>query len=337
MDTPYSSPSASTASSPSASPRSTEPLMDPANARNRLFPIQYPDLWQARQDHKKSFWTAEELDFSADLGDWERLTGDEKHFISTVLAFFSISDFIVNENLETDFASRITIPEAQMFYQLQIFMESEHSLTYGLLLETYIRDLKERERLLNGIRTIPTIGKKVDWCKRWMHESDFVHRLVAFSMVEGIFFSGSFCSIFWLKKRGLMPSLVLSNQFISRDEGMHRDFACLLYRRYIKNKLPEQEVIDMIKEAVEIEKDFVCECLPVSLIGMNKELMSQYIEYVADHLLLNLIGKTVYKTENPFDWMVYISMENKTNFFEHRPTEYSKADEHSAITFDEEF
>jgi ribonucleoside-diphosphate reductase beta chain len=326
--------STSNTASPS---REIEPLLDPANTRYRLFPIQHHDLWQARQDHKKSFWTAEELDLSSDLTDWEKLNGDEKHFISTILAFFSISDFIVNENLETDFASRITIPEAQMFYQLQIFMESEHSLTYGLLLETYIKDLKERERLLNGIRTIPTISRKVEWCRKWMHEGDFVQRLVAFSMVEGIFFSGSFCSIFWLKKRSLMPALVLSNQFISRDEGMHRDFACLLYRRYIKNKLSEEQVVKMIREAVEIEKEFVCECLPVSLIGMNKDLMSQYIEYVADHLLINLIGKKVYHTENPFDWMLMIGLENKTNFFEHRPTEYSKVEEQSSITFDEEF
>jgi ribonucleoside-diphosphate reductase beta chain len=327
----------STSNTPASSPRDVEPLLDPVNTRYRLFPIQYPDLWQARQDHKKSFWTAEELDLASDLSDWEKLNRDEKHFISTILAFFSISDFIVNENLETDFASRITIPEAQMFYQLQIFMESEHSLTYGLLLETYIKDLKERERLLNGIRTIPTISRKVDWCRRWMHEGDFVQRLVAFSMVEGIFFSGSFCSIFWLKKRGLMSGLVLSNQFISRDEGMHRDFACLLYRRYIRNKLSEDQVIEMLREAVEIEKEFVCECLSVSLIGMNKELMSQYIEYVADHLLLNLIGKTVYNVENPFDWMVMIGLENKTNFFENRPTEYSKVEEQSSITFDDEF
>lgn len=315
----------------------SEPLLDRSNLRTRLFPIRYPDLWKARQDHKASFWTVEELDLAKDLPDWERLNDSEKHFISTVLAFFSISDFIVNENLETDFVSRITIPEAQMFYQLQIFMESEHSLTYGLLLETYINDLTERNRLLDGVRTIPTIGQKVDWCKRWMHEGDFVHRLVAFSMVEGIFFSGSFCSIYWLKKRGLMTGLAQSNELISRDEGMHRDFACLLYRRYIQNKLPEEEVITMLKEAVAIEKEFVCECLPVSLIGMNKELMSQYIEYVADHLLLNLIGKTIYQSENPFDWMVYISMENKTNFFEHRPTEYSKANGHAKVEFDEEF
>jgi ribonucleoside-diphosphate reductase beta chain len=314
-----------------------EPLLDPANTRYRLFPIQYPDLWQARQDHKKSFWTAEELDLASDLTDWEKLNSDEKHFISTILAFFSISDFIVNENLETDFASRITIPEAQMFYQLQIFMESEHSLTYGLLLETYIKDLKERERLLNGIRTIPTISRKVEWCKKWMHEGDFVQRLVAFSMVEGIFFSGSFCSIFWLKKRGLMAGLTLSNQFISRDEGLHRDFACLLYRRYVKNHLPEEDLIQMLKEAVEIEQEFVRECLPVSLIGMNKDMMSTYIEYVADHLLLNLIGKTVYNVENPFEWMVYLSLENKTNFFESRATEYAKVEEQSSITFDDEF
>ena len=315
----------------------TEPLLDPNNARTRLFPIIHPDLWKCRQDHKASFWSAEELDLVQDLPHWEKLTNDERHFISTVLAFFSISDFIVNENLDTDFVSKITVPEAQMFYQLQKFMESEHTLTYGLLLETYIKDQKERDHLLNGVKTIPTIGKKVDWCHRWMHNGTFVQRLVAFSMVEGIFFSGSFCSIFWLKKRGLMPGLAQSNQLISRDEGMHRDFACLLYRKYIQNKLPEEEVIEMVKEAVAIEKDFVSECLPVSLIGMNKDLMCQYIEYVADHLLLNLIGKVFFNSENPFEWMVYLSMENKTNFFEHRPTEYSKSESSAKVEFDEEF
>ena len=314
-----------------------DPLLDPANHRTRLFPILYQDIWKARQDHKASFWTAEELDISPDLKDWDSLTQNERHFLSTVLAFFGISDFIVNENLERDFVSKITIPEAQMFYQLQTFMESEHSLTYALLLETYIKDKTERNRLLDGIRTIPTIGQKVVWCRKWMEQGSFVQRLVAFSMVEGIFFSGSFCSIFWLKKRGLMPGLTLSNQLISRDEGMHRDVACMLYRNYIHNKLPIADVIRMLEEAVAIEKEFVCECLPVSLIGMNQQLMCQYIEYVADHLLLNLIGQVRYHSENPFDWMVYISLENKTNFFEHRPTEYSKPNGESEISFQDDF
>jgi len=314
-----------------------EPLLDPSNSRTRLFPIHYQDLWKARQDHKASFWTAEELDLQPDLTDWENLTKDEQHYISTVLAFFGVSDFIVNEHLETNFTSRITIPEAQMFYQLQTFMESEHTLTYALLLETYIRNTEERYRLLDGVKTIPTIGKKVAWCKKWREQGDFVQRLVAFSMVEGIFFSGSFCSIFWLKKRGLMPGLTLSNQLISRDEGMHRDFACLLYRNYVKQKLPLDQVHAMIDEAIQIEKEFVCECLPVRLIGMNAELMCQYIDYVAEHLLLNLTGESRKKTENPFDWMVYISLENKTNFFEHRPTEYSKSNTDAAISFHDDF
>lgn len=313
-----------------------EPLLDKSNSRTNLFPIQYPDLWKARQDHKASFWTAEELDLVGDLDDWNKLNNDERHFISTILAFFGISDFIVNENLETDFVSRITIPEAQMFYQLQTFMESEHSLTYGLLLETYIQNTEERTRLLNGIQTIPTIARKVEWCRKWREQGSFVQRLVAFAMVEGIFFSGSFCSIFWLKKRGLMPGLTLSNQLISRDEGMHRDFACLLYRSYVQHPIPMDDLIAMLEEAVAIEKEFVCECLPVRLIGMNKDLMSQYIEYVADHLLLNLTGTKKYNTENPFDWMVYISLENKTNFFEHRPTEYSKSTEQQ-LSFQDEF
>ena len=314
-----------------------EPLLDPNNVRTRLFPIVHQDLWKARQDHKASFWTAEELDLRNDLTDWESMTEEERYYISTVLAFFGISDFIVNENLDTDFVSRITITEAKMFYDLQKFMETEHTLTYGLLLETYISDPRERNRLLEGVKTIPTIGKKVDWCKKWMEQGDFVQRLVAFSMVEGIFFSGSFCSIFWLKKRGLMPGLTLSNQLIARDEGMHRDFACLLYRNYIKNKLPKEDLYAMLDEAIQIEKEFVCECLPVRLIGMNQTLMCQYIDYVAEHLLLNLTGETRKKTENPFDWMVYISLENKTNFFEHRPTEYGKSGSEAVIQFDDEF
>jgi ribonucleoside-diphosphate reductase beta chain len=215
-------------------------------------------------------------------------------------------------------------------------MESEHTLTYALLLETYIQSEPERVRLLNGVKTIPTIGKKIDWCRKWMEQGSFVQRLVAFSMVEGIFFSGSFCSIFWLKKRGLMPGLTLSNQLISRDEGLHRDVACLLYRKYVDNKLPLSDVMTMLDEAVAIEKEFVSSCLPVNLIGMNHTLMSQYIEYVADHLALNLVGKIRYGTENPFDWMVYISLENKTNFFEHRPTEYSKTSEHQ-LSFQDDF
>jgi len=313
-----------------------ELLLDPSQSRTRLFPILYQDVWKARQDHKASFWTAEELDLTPDLKDWEKLNESEQHFISTVLAFFGISDFIVNEHLETDFVSQIKVPEVQMFYQLQTFMESEHTLTYGLLLETYIKNPVERNRLLDGVKTIPTISKKVEWCKKW-RQGHFTQRLIAFSIVEGVFFSGSFCSIFWLKKRGLMPGLTLSNQLISRDEGMHRDFACLLYRKYIQHKLPKEEIIEMITEAVIIEKEFVSECLPVSLIGMNKSLMCQYIEYVADHLLLNLIGEIHYGTENPFDWMVYISLENKTNFFEHRPTEYSKSNASSNISFEESF
>lgn len=314
-----------------------EPLLDPAQIRTQLFPIRYPELWKARQDHKASFWTAEELDLRSDMTDWEKMTSEERHYISTVLAFFGISDFIVTEHLETDFVSRITIPEAQMFYQLQTFMESEHTLTYALLLETYITDAQERSRLLNGVKTIPTIGKKVAWCKKWMDQGDFVQRLVAFSMVEGVFFSGSFCSIFWLKKRGLMPGLTLSNQLIARDEGMHRDFACLLYRKYILNKLPVTDLYAMLDEAIQIEKEFVCECLPVRLIGMNQDLMCQYIDYVAEHLLLNLTGVQRKHVENPFDWMVYISLENKTNFFEHRPTEYSKAGSESTISFHDDF
>ena len=302
-----------------------EPILDPKNYRDYLFPIQYQDIWDIRQKHKASFWTAEELDLVTDLSDWKnKLNDDERYFIKQVLAFFAKSDFIVNENLAKDFSDRIQIPEFQFYYSIQMFMETEHSLVYAQLIDTYINDPIEKQAMFKAAETIPTIKKKSNWAYNWIKNGTFQQRLVAFAIMEGIFFSGSFCAIFWLKKRGLMHGLTISNEFISRDEGIHRDLACLIYRKYIVNKLPEEELLQIVKEAVEIEKEFVTSALPVKLIGMNSVLMCQYIEYVADHLLVEMIGKRLYKVDNPFTWMTMISLDSKTNFFESRPSQYSK-------------
>jgi ribonucleoside-diphosphate reductase beta chain len=302
-----------------------EPILDPKNYRDYLFPIQYQDIWDIRQKHKASFWTAEELDLVTDLSDWKnKLNDDERYFIKQVLAFFAKSDFIVNENLAKDFSDRIQIPEFQFYYSIQMFMETEHSLVYAQLIDTYINDPIEKQAMFKAAETIPTIKKKSNWAYNWIKNGTFQQRLVAFAIMEGIFFSGSFCAIFWLKKRGLMHGLTISNEFISRDEGIHRDLACLIYRKYIVNKLPEEELLQIVKEAVEIEKEFVTSALPVKLIGMNSVLMGQYIEYVADHLLVEMIGKRLYKVDNPFTWMTMISLDSKTNFFESRPSQYSK-------------
>ena len=302
-----------------------EPILDPKNYRDYLFPIQYQDIWDIRQKHKASFWTAEELDLVTDLSDWKnKLNDDERYFIKQVLAFFAKSDFIVNENLAKDFSDRIQIPEFQFYYSIQMFMETEHSLVYAQLIDTYINDPIEKQAMFKAAETIPTIKKKSNWAYNWIKNGTFQQRLVAFAIMEGIFFSGSFCAIFWLKKRGLMHGLTISNEFISRDEGIHRDLACLIYRKYIVNKLPEEELLQIVKEAVEIEREFVTSALPVKLIGMNSVLMGQYIEYVADHLLVEMIGKRVYKVDNPFSWMTMISLDSKTNFFESRPSQYSK-------------
>ena len=302
-----------------------EPILDPKNYRDYLFPIQYQDIWDIRQKHKASFWTAEELDLVTDLSDWKnKLNDDERYFIKQVLAFFAKSDFIVNENLAKDFSDRIQIPEFQFYYSIQMFMETEHSLVYAQLIDTYINDPIEKQAMFKAAETIPTIKKKSNWAYNWIKNGTFQQRLVAFAIMEGIFFSGSFCAIFWLKKRGLMHGLTISNEFISRDEGIHRDLACLIYKKYIVNKLPEEELLQIVKEAVEIEKEFVTSALPVKLIGMNSVLMCQYIEYVADHLLVEMIGKRLYKVDNPFTWMTMISLDSKTNFFESRPSQYSK-------------
>eukprot|EP01125_Pyxidicula_operculata_P014310 TRINITY_DN4763_c0_g1_i1.p1 TRINITY_DN4763_c0_g1~~TRINITY_DN4763_c0_g1_i1.p1 ORF type:complete len:331 (-),score=44.14 TRINITY_DN4763_c0_g1_i1:139-1131(-) len=305
---------------------SEEPLLKENPKRFVLFPLQHSDIWAMYKKHEASFWTAEEIDLQPDLKDWNtKLNNDEKHFISHVLAFFAASDGIVLENLAVRFMNEIQIPEARCFYGFQVAMENIHSETYSLLIDTYIKDQNERLRLFNAIETIPCIMKKASWAIRWIgSEATFAERLVAFAAVEGIFFSGAFCSIYWLKKRGLMPGLTFSNELISRDEGMHCDFACLLYSKIV-NKLPQSTVHKIIRDAVECEKEFICDALPVKLIGMNSDLMKQYIEFVADRLLYALGYEKLFRSRNPFDWMEMISLEGKTNFFERRVGEYQKA------------
>jgi ribonucleoside-diphosphate reductase beta chain len=292
---------------------------------------------------ESSFWTAEEIDLLQDLQDWNnKLNKDEKHFIKHVLAFFAASDGIVNENLAVNFLNEVQFPEARCFYGFQVMIENIHSETYSLLIDTYIKDPEEKDKLFHAIDTIPCVGKKAEWALRWIKNGSFVERLIAFAAVEGIFFSGSFCSIFWLKKRGLMPGLSFSNELISRDEGLHCDFACLLYTRYIENKLPEKTVKQIITDAVSIEKEFVVDAIPVKLIGMNADLMCQYIEFVADRLLVALGCSKAYNATNPFDFMEMISLQGKTNFFEKRVSEYKKAAvgtklEQNTFKLDEDF
>lgn len=305
--------------------RTSEPLLIEDPNRFVIFPIKHHDIWQFYKNAEACFWTAEELDLAQDLTDWEKLNDGERHFISHVLAFFAASDGIVNENLAVDFISGVQYSEAKCFYGFQIAIENIHAEVYSLLIDTYIKDAQERDKLLNAVEHIPCVQKKADWAMRWIENGNFIERLIAFAAVEGIFFSGSFCSIFWLKKRGLMPGLSFSNELISRDEGMHRDFACLLYTDHIKNKLPEEDIYKIIKDAVEIEKEFVTDALPVSLIGMNSDLMCQYIEFVADHLLEQLNLNKIYNSTNPFDFMELISLQGKTNFFEKRVGDYQKA------------
>ena len=289
------------------------------------------------------FWTAEEIDLSADLVDWDtKLNDNERHFIKHVLAFFAASDGIVNENLAENFVSEVQYTEAKFFYGFQIMMENIHSETYSLLIDTYIKDAKEKDYLFNAIDTLDCVKKKAEWALRWIDNGSFAERIVAFAAVEGIFFSGSFCSIFWLKKRGLMPGLSFSNELISRDEGMHCDFACLLYNNHIQQPLPVETVTKMIKDAVDIEKEFVSDALPVNLIGMNSDMMCQYIEFVADRLLASLGCPKIYNTENPFPWMELISLQGKTNFFEKRVGDYQKSGvmadrDKQVFTLDEDF
>lgn len=321
----------------------TEPILQGNNSRFVLFPIQHDDIWSFYKRAEASFWTAEEIDLSPDLIDWEnKLNDDEKHFIKHVLAFFAASDGIVNENLAENFLAEVQYTEAKFFYGFQISMENVHSETYSLLIDSYIKDSDEKKHLFNAIDTLDCVKKKAEWALKWIDKGSYAERLIAFAAVEGIFFSGSFCSIFWLKKRGLMPGLAFSNELISRDEGLHCDFACLLYTKHLVNMLPKEQVESIIKDAVEIEKEFVTDALPVRLIGMNSILMSQYIEFVADRLLVELGNEKVYNTTNPFDFMEMISIQGKTNFFEKRVGEYQKAgvltgENDKDFTVDEDF
>jgi ribonucleoside-diphosphate reductase beta chain len=303
-----------------------EPLLKEDPNRFVLFPIKHDDIWDEYKKSQAVFWTAEEIDLSQDLNDWNnKLNDNERHFIKHVLAFFAASDGIVNENLAVNFLKEVQYAEASCFYGYQIMMENIHSETYSLLIDTYIKDPKEKDYLFNALETVPAVKKKGEWALKWINSDSFVERLIAFAVVEGIFFSGSFCSIFWLKKRGLMAGLSFSNELISRDEGLHTDFACLLYRDHIVNKLTEDRIHDIIKDAVEIEKEFITEALPVSLIGMNAGLMCEYIEFVADRLLVSLGYGKVYNSTNPFDFMEMIAIQQKTNFFEKKVAEYNKA------------
>ncbi len=302
-----------------------EPILQDNKDRFVLFPIKHHDMWQMYKKAEASFWTAEEIDLSQDLTDWNtKLTDDERYFIKHVLAFFAASDGIVNENLAVNFMQEVQYPEARCFYGYQIMIENIHSETYSLLIDTYIKDPAEKNKLFHAIETVPCVTQKAEWALRWISNGNFNERLVAFAAVEGIFFSGSFCSIFWLKKRGLMPGLSFSNELISRDEGLHCDFACLIYTQLV-NQLGSQKVTQIITDAVEIEKQFVTDALPVKLIGMNADLMCQYIEFVADRLLVSLGCSKHYNTSNPFDFMELISLQNKTNFFEKRVAEYQKS------------
>lgn len=352
----------------------SETLLEPENARYVLFPIKDREIWDAYKTQVSLFWVPEEIDLNQDMADWKRLTDDERHFIKHVLAFFAASDGIVAENLVMNFCNEIQVLEASFFYGFQNMMEAVHSEMYSLLIDTYITDAAEKEQLFNAIETIPCVKRKAEWALKWIGDTSFqrlpkpvqdllksqvspeevcrwvqqglscptfAERLVAFAAVEGIFFSGSFCAIFWLKNRGLMPGLTLSNEFISRDEGLHQDFACLLYSK-LQNKLPESKAHEIIQDAVKIEKEFIVDALPCKLIGMDSQKMSQYIEYVADRLLGQLGYGPVWKAVNPFSFMEMISLPGKTNFFERRVSEYRrhgiiKNKDENAVRFDVQF
>ena len=323
-----------------------EPILKPETNRYVLFPIQHSDIWSAYKKAEASFWTAEEIDLNKDLKDWELLKPEEKHFISYILGFFAGSDGIVMENLGMRFMNEVQLSEARCFYVFQMMMENIHSETYSLLIDTYIKDAQEKHKLLNAIETIPCVSKKAEWAIKWIQDDQnhFAMRLLAFAAVEGIFFSGSFCAIFWLKKRGIMPGLTFSNELISRDEAMHTDFAVLLYSK-LKHRVSEEDVHTMFKEAVAIEKEFIIDSLPCRLIGMNADLMSQYIEYVADRLLQQLGYAKIWNSQNPFDFMEMCSLTAKTNFFEKRVSEYQlknvlyedQETENNEVSFEAEF
>ncbi|MBO3699306.1 ribonucleotide-diphosphate reductase subunit beta [Roseivirga sp. E12] len=324
-----------------------EPLLKENKNRFVLFPIQHDDIWQYYKKAEASIWTAEEIDLHQDLTDWnDKLTEDEQYFIKHILAFFAASDGIVNENLAENFVNEVQYTEAKFFYGFQIMMENIHSETYSLLIDTYIKNPQEANELFNAIETFDAIKKKADWALKWIDSPSFAERLIAFAAVEGIFFSGSFCSIFWLKKRGLMPGLTFSNELISRDEGLHCDFAVHLHNEHLINKVPQERIKEIIIDALDIEREFITESLPVRLIGMNSDLMAQYLEFVTDRLLIELGCPKVYNATNPFDFMEMISLQGKTNFFEKRVGDYQKAgvmkdkDDSSdsrALSFDADF
>jgi ribonucleoside-diphosphate reductase subunit M2 len=313
----------------------TEPLLAPDDNRFVMFPIKYQDIWDMYKKQVDCFWRAEEIDLTKDFSQWESLNADERYFISMILAFFAASDGIVLENLASRFMNEIQVSEARAFYGFQIAMENIHSQTYSMLIETYIKDKVEKNRLFNAIEHFPSIKKKSDWAQKWIHDnrSSFATRLVAFACVEGIFFSGAFCSIYWLKKRGLMPGLTFSNELISRDEALHCEFAVLLYSKMVK-KIDKSRIHEIIKDAVEIETEFICDALPCRLIGMNSELMTQYIQFVADRLCLQLGYKKIYNVSNPFQFMDLISLESKTNMFEGKISEYALANKDITDAFE---
>ena len=322
-----------------------EPILEKNDGRFVIFPIQHHDIWEWYKKSEASFWTAEEIDLHQDLTDWtSKLNDDERYFIKHILAFFAASDGIVNENLAENFVNEVQYSEAKFFYGFQIMMENIHSETYSLLIDTYVKDDKEKDQLFNAIENFPAIKKKADWALKWIESPSFAERLIAFAAVEGIFFSGAFCSIFWLKKRGIMPGLTFSNELISRDEGVHCDFAVHLHNHHLINKVPKERIRSIIVDALNIEREFITESLPASLIGMNSNLMTQYLEFVTDRLLVELGCEKEFNTKNPFDFMDMISLQGKTNLFEKRVAEYQKAGvanstdkEANKISFDADF
>lgn len=319
-----------------------EPILQPNKNRFVIFPIQHADIWDWYKKQEASFWTAEEIDLEQDIVDWEnKLSEDERYFLKHILAFFAASDGIVNENLAENFVSEVQYTEAKFFYGFQLMMENIHSEVYSLLIDTYIKNEKEKTELFQAIEVFPAIKKKADWALKWVESDSFAERLIAFSAVEGIFFSGSFCAIFWMKKRGLLPGLTFSNELINRDEGLHADFAVFLHQNHVKNKVPKSRITEILVNALQIEREFITESLPVSLIGMNAVLMTQYLEFVTDRLLVEYGCDKVYNVTNPFDFMEMISLEGKTNFFEKRVSEYQKAGVKSggtgSISFDADF
>jgi len=322
-----------------------EPILEKNEGRFVIFPIQHHDICEWYKKSEASFWTAEEIDLHQDLTDWtSKLNDDERYFIKHILAFFAASDGIVNENLAENFVNEVQYSEAKFFYGFQIMMENIHSETYSLLIDTYVKDDAEKDQLFNAIENFPAIKKKADWALKWIDSPSFAERLIAFAAVEGIFFSGAFCSIFWLKKRGIMPGLTFSNELISRDEGVHCDFAVHLHNHHLVNKVPKDRIRSIIVDALNIEREFITESLPASLIGMNSNLMTQYLEFVTDRLLVELGCEKEFNTKNPFDFMDMISLQGKTNFFEKRVAEYQKAGvanttdkEANKISFDADF